>query len=82
MFGTQVWQELADAVGRERHQRGMTAADLARLAGVDPDTVRRLLAGRAVRLSTLRLVVLALGIEWDEFLGRLAAPSDRCRQTA
>ena len=78
----QVWDELADAVGRECQQRGMTAADLARQAGVDPDTIRRLLAGRAVRLSTVRLVVLGLGIEWDAFLGHLARPSDGCRPTA
>ena len=81
MFGTQVREVLAEAVDREREQRGMTAAGLARQAGVDPDTIRRLLAGKAVRLSTLRQVVLALGVGWEEFLGRLAGSSDG-RQSA
>ena len=82
MSGMRIGEELADAVDRERRRRGMTAADLARQAGLDPDTVRRLLAGKGVRLSTVRLVVLALGSEWDAFLKHLAGPSDPGRQTA
>ena len=82
MSGTQICEVLAEAVDRERRQRGMTTTDLARQAGLDPDTVGRLLAGKGVRLSTVRLVVRALGIEWEGFLGQLADPSEPGRQTA
>lgn len=63
---------LADAVDRERRRHTLTAAEVARRAGVDPETVRRLLAGGQVRFSSVRLIVTALGVEWHEFLMGLA----------
>lgn len=81
MSGMHALEVVADVVDRERRQRGMSVAGLAQQARVDPATVRHLLAGRAVRVSTVRLVVLALGLEWEEFIGRLAGPSQRRIQT-
>lgn len=66
---------LADAVDRERRRHALTAAEVARRAGVDPETVRRLLAGGPVRFSSVRVIVTALGVEWGEFLLGLAGAS-------
>lgn len=75
MSSTETRQLLANAVDRERRRCALTAAEVARQAGVDPETVRRLLAGGGARFSTVRLVVTALGVEWDTFLQGLAEAS-------
>ena len=63
---------LAGAIDRELRRNTLTVAEVARRAAVDPATVRRLLAGDGVRFSSVRLVVAALGLDWDAFLAQLA----------
>jgi len=45
---------------RELHLRGVTAGDIAQLAGVSPNTLSRCLAGEPITIGTLRNIVRTL----------------------
>lgn len=72
---SQVWGTVADMVDRARSDRHLAVPDIAREAGLDDSTVRRVLAAEPVRLSSLRLVLGVVGLEWDELLVTLARAS-------
>ena len=77
MSSTNTRTILAMVLQQAQHEGAMSTADIARRAGVDPATVRRVMAGDSARFSTVRLVVQALGLDWPQFLARLAtAPVD------
>lgn len=83
MTSTDTRMFLAGAVDRELQRRALTAAEVARRAQIDPQTVRRLLAGDSVRFSSVRLIVTALGLDWNGFLAQLAAvPADEAALAA
>lgn len=63
---------LAAVIDHELRRRNLTVAEVARQAEIDPETVRRLRSGGTVRFSSVRLVVAALGLDWNAFLLRLA----------
>ena len=67
-----LWGRVAATVDDARRDRDLEVVQVARHAGVDDSTVRRVLAAEPVRLSSLRLVLGAVGVEWDEFLLTLA----------
>ena len=72
---SQVWGTVADMVDRARSDRQLEVPEIARAAGLDDSTVRRVLAAEPVRLSSLRLVLGVVGLEWDELLVSLARAS-------
>jgi hypothetical protein len=62
------WRVLACLLADASGEAGITNQELAERACVDVATVRRLLAGRPVRLSSARLLVEAVGLDWRECL--------------
>lgn len=71
------WRVLARLLADASCDAGVTNHDLAERAHVDVATVRRLLAGRPVRMSSARLLVEAVGLDWHECLHAAAdAASD------
>ena len=72
MSSTEVWGNVAEAVERARTMRRLAVIDIARAAGLDDSTVRRVLAAEPVRMSSLRLVLGAVGLEWRDVLTTLA----------
>lgn len=72
MSSTEVWGTVADAVEQARTMRRLAVIDIARAAGLDDSTVRRVLAAEPVRMSSLRLVLGAVGLEWRDVLATLA----------
>lgn len=67
-----LWGRVAATVDGARRDRDLEVCQIARTAGLDDSTVRRVLAAEPVRLSSLRLVLRAVGLEWDELLLTLA----------
>lgn len=67
-----VHKQLANVVDRARRHQGMTVRDVAHTAQVDDGTVRRLLAGDTVRISTIRLVLDAVELRWEDVVRTLA----------
>lgn len=70
-----LWNRVAVAVDGARADRHLQVCQIAREAGLDDSTVRRVLAAEPVRLSSLRLVLGVVGLDWDEFLLSLAQAS-------
>lgn len=50
----------AERLSREMSRRGLRAIDLARAAGLSAPTVSAALSGRAISITSLRLIVVAL----------------------
>lgn len=65
---TASWRVLACLLADASGETGITNQELAERASVDVATVRRLLKGRPVRLSSARLLVEAVGLDWHECL--------------
>ena len=57
-----------------RHERAMPQQQLASAAGVDISTVQRLEAGGVARLSTIRKLADALGVEPRDLMAQPPAP--------
>ena len=72
---SQLWSHVAVTVDGARRDRDLEVCQIARQAGLDDSTVRRVLAAEPVRLSSLRLVLGVVGLEWDDFLLSLAHAS-------
>ena len=72
MSSTEVWGTVAATVEQARVSRRLAVIDIARAAGLDDSTVRRVLAAEPVRISSLRLVLGAVGLEWRDVLATLA----------
>ncbi len=72
-----VWGTVASRVDRERRRQGLAVTAIARAAGLDEATVRRVLSAEPVRLSSLLLVLEVLEIEWSQFLEEVAGPGLR-----
>lgn len=75
MRSEDVWGTVAARVDRERRGRGLPVIAIAREAGLDEGTVRRVLAAEPVRLSSLLLVLEVLEIDWAVLLSELAEPA-------
>lgn len=75
-----LWQPLATRLAERMEEEALGAEDLATRTGLDPDTVRRLLAGRPVRGRSLQLVVEALGLDWAQVMTRWAAATSSGRR--
>lgn len=73
-------QQLAGVLDEQRRRQRLTAKDVADLARVDPATVRRVLAGRGARITTLRLMVQALELDWRDTLSTVARRETASRQ--
>lgn len=74
MRSEDVWGTVAARVDRARRGRGLPVIGIARQAGLDEGTVRRLLAAEPVRLSSLLLILEVLEIDWAVLLHELAEP--------
>lgn len=70
-----LWSRVAEAVDGARRDRALEVTEIATEAGLDDSTVRRVLAAEPVRLSSLRLVLGVVGLDWDDFLLSLARAS-------
>lgn len=68
----QMWDTVAVSVDRARRARHLEVPQIAREAGLDDSTVRRVLSAEPVRMSSLRLVLDVVGLDWDELLLSLA----------
>lgn len=67
-----VYAELAAVVDHARQHQNMSIQDVAEAAQIDPATVRRLLDGDQVRMSSVRTVLGALDLEWNLVVHTLA----------
>jgi DNA-binding XRE family transcriptional regulator len=53
----------SNAVKKTREERLMSRAELARKAGISPQTLHRVERGKTCRLETKRKILFALGID-------------------
>jgi len=67
------WRALAGLLADAAERAHLTNRELAERAQVDVATVRRLLAGRPVRLSSARLLVESVGLDWHGCLHEAAS---------
>lgn len=67
-----VYMELGAEVDRARQRKGMSVRQVADAAQLDRGTVRRLLGGGHVCVSSLRMVLDAVDLELDQVVRRLA----------
>lgn len=66
---------IAHLVDRERHRRRMTQREVAKAAGIAPNTVIRIERGERVRGSSLSAVLEVLEVNLDELEEREEQPS-------
>jgi transcriptional regulator with XRE-family HTH domain len=75
MRSEDVWGTVAARVDHARRRRGLSVIAIAREAGLDEGTVRRVLGAEPVRLSSLLMVLDVLEIDWAALLSELAEPA-------
>jgi DNA-binding XRE family transcriptional regulator len=56
----------SNAVKKTREERLMSRAELARKAGISPQTLKRVERGKTCRLETKRKILFALGYDLSE----------------